>query len=72
MIANISAVEITKRLTDSLTEAAGKVLPIICNKQFVQIWKEDRDLNELLAQRAKEEKTSHKYKTITKSIKISH
>ena len=67
MNANISDVERTKRLTDSLTEAADKVLPIISNKKVVQTWKEDRDLNELLAQRAKEEKTSHKYKTIMKS-----
>ena len=35
MNANNSA----KRLTDSLTEAADKVLPIISNKQVVKIWK---------------------------------
>ena len=64
-----SALAITKRLTDSLTEAAEKILPEKTRKQITQIWKEDQDLNELLAKRAKEEKTSQEYKNITKSVK---
>ena len=65
-----SALAITKSLTDSLTEAAEKIIPEKKRKQITQIWKEDQDLNELLAIRAKEEKTSQEYKNITKSVKL--
>ena len=53
----------------SLTETAEKILPEKTRKQITQIWKEDQDLNELLAKRAKEEKKSQEYKNITKSVK---
>ena len=66
---NLTAEQISNNLVKSLTNAAAEVLPNQSKRNIKQIWKDDKDLNNLLDERAKVVNASVEYQKITKLIK---
>lgn len=64
------ATEISKHLTESLKGAAEETLPQKSkSEKDIELWKNDKFLNELLEERSKLTMNTSPYKVITKKVK---
>jgi len=56
-------------IMETLISAAESVLPATKKKHYLEVWKEDQELNDLLYQRKKIRQHTEEYRCLNKAIK---
>jgi len=61
--------EMSMSITETLISAAESVLPATKKKHYLEVWKEDQELNDLLYQRKQIRQHKEEYRCLNKAIK---